>query len=228
MEIQANPTPLTRLETTLVLGGNIMPLAGVWLWDWQVFEIMFLYWIENLVIGALTLVMMLVVAARSGPASLAGGVFMGAFFTVHYGMFCMGHGVFVISLFYPQASEAMAHGGLFAPIEFLRTAELWPGFLWAVAGIMLAQAGRMLHEAGTLRERDFGKIMLSPYGRIIILHVTLIFGGMLVMALDTPVAGLVFLIVLKTAFDLGLIHLLKKKKNHKKKETDETGRDLNA
>ncbi len=140
----------------------------------------------------------------------------------------MGHGVFVISLFYPQASEAMAHGGLFAPIEFLRTAELWPGFLWAVAGIMLAQAGRMLHEAGTLRERDFGKIMLSPYGRIIILHVTLIFGGMLVMALDTPVAGLVFLIVLKTAFDLGLIHLLKKKKNHKKKETDETGRNLNA
>ena len=45
-------------------------------------------------------------------------------------------------------------------------------------------------------------LMTRPYSRIIILHLTVIFGGILVMILQSPGAGLFLLIALKIAFDL--------------------------
>ena len=44
--------------------------------------------------------------------------------------------------------------------------------------------------------------MGAPYGRIVILHVTLIASGFLVQALQAPVAGALLLIGLKLAYDL--------------------------
>ena len=44
--------------------------------------------------------------------------------------------------------------------------------------------------------------MGAPYGRIMILHVTLIASGFLVQALKSPVAGALLLVGLKLAYDL--------------------------
>jgi hypothetical protein len=44
--------------------------------------------------------------------------------------------------------------------------------------------------------------MAEPYKRIIVLHVTIIFGGWFIMLLRSPVPALVLLIALKTAVDL--------------------------
>ena len=44
--------------------------------------------------------------------------------------------------------------------------------------------------------------MMPPYGRIILMHVTIIFGGWLVLALGAPVMALVLLIVLKIISDV--------------------------
>jgi hypothetical protein len=44
--------------------------------------------------------------------------------------------------------------------------------------------------------------MSAPYGRIMILHVTLIASGFLVQALRSPVAGALLLVGLKLAYDL--------------------------
>lgn len=196
----------------LVIGGNAVPLLGVLLWQWNVFELMVLYWIENIVIGFVTLLAMVLISAREGITGLIGGLFMGAFFTVHYGMFCMGHGVFVLALFYEGETNGIDMTGLFALITFLREMDLWPGFYWALAGIIIVQLVQLAHNWSTLAGNELGRVMMSPYGRIIILHITLIFGGMLVMALDEPAAALALLIVLKTGFDLGLLTFGKKRK----------------
>jgi hypothetical protein len=45
-------------------------------------------------------------------------------------------------------------------------------------------------------------LMGAPYGRIVILHVTLIASGFLVQALKAPVVGALLLIGLKLAYDL--------------------------
>jgi hypothetical protein len=38
---------------------NLVPLAGVLLWDWDAVSIIMLYWSENLILGACTLVKMI-------------------------------------------------------------------------------------------------------------------------------------------------------------------------
>ena len=43
--------------------------------------------------------------------------------------------------------------------------------------------------------------MTAPYKRIFVMHLTIIFGGWLVMLLKTPVQALVLLIALKTYVD---------------------------
>jgi hypothetical protein len=48
--------------------------------------------------------------------------------------------------------------------------------------------------------------MARPYGRVVILHVTIILGAVLVAALGQPLALLALLVVLKTALDL-VLHL---------------------
>jgi hypothetical protein len=48
--------------------------------------------------------------------------------------------------------------------------------------------------------------MARPYGRVVILHLTIIVGALLVGVLGQPIALLVLLVVLKTALDL-VLHL---------------------
>ena len=45
-------------------------------------------------------------------------------------------------------------------------------------------------------------LMTAPYKRIVVMHLTLIFGGWLIMALNSPVSALAVLVVLKTMLDL--------------------------
>ena len=48
----------------------------------------------------------------------------------------------------------------------------------------------------------FRSLMHQPYGRVIVLHIAILGGGFLVMALGSPVAGLALLVVLKIALDV--------------------------
>jgi hypothetical protein len=57
--------------------------------------------------------------------------------------------------------------------------------------------------------------MIQPYSRIVLLHITLIFGGFLMMALKSPIMGLLFFILLKIGMDL-LAHLKEHRMDRKR------------
>jgi hypothetical protein len=46
--------------------------------------------------------------------------------------------------------------------------------------------------------------MFAPYGRVIVLHLTILFGAFVAALLGAPIGVLIILVVLKTAFDLRL------------------------
>ena len=46
--------------------------------------------------------------------------------------------------------------------------------------------------------------MFAPYGRLVVLHVTIIFGAVLIGVTGAPAAAIVVLVLLKIALDLGL------------------------
>jgi hypothetical protein len=55
---------------------------------------------------------------------------------------------------------------------------------------------------GEYKKTDAVLLMLQPYGRVVIMHIAILFGGFLVMLLGSPVIGLILLLLLKTFIDI--------------------------
>lgn len=179
---------------------NALPLYGVFAWDWRSFDLIFLYWFENLIIGVFMILRMLL-RPYKGPAEAVARLFTVPFFTVHYGLFCTVHGLFVIELFsggsikihdlfdvYPHIWPVLQHNGLFL-------AAL------ALIALQLADWIRDSIERGWGNDK-LAALTIMPYQRIVILHITIIASGFALSLMNEPVAGLIMLIALKTGFDI--------------------------
>lgn len=93
----------------------------------------------------------------------------------------------------PDTGAQAALADLFVP--------LWPALLALVCshGVSFYAnfLGRKEYIGRTVQEQ-----MAEPYKRIIVMHLTIIFGGWLTLLLRSPVPALILLIALKTAVDL--------------------------
>jgi hypothetical protein len=184
----------------ILLAANLVPVAGVLLWDWSVFALIALFWMENVIVGVFFALRMLCADPRD-PALWAAKLFMVPFFCFHYGMFTAIHGMFVFTLF----------GGKAYPVQDLRVLE--PAAraagelgLWLPLAALLASHGfsflwNYLYR-GEFRHAQLSRLMAKPYGRIVVLHVAIIFGGIAAMALGSPVWALLVLLALKVGLDL--------------------------
>jgi hypothetical protein len=196
----ATAQPGFRLTPTAVvlIAANLVPLVGVLFFGWSVFATLLLFWAENVIVGAFNILRMLV-ADPDNPLAWASKVFMVPFFTFHYGMFVTVHGIFVLQLF----------GGIHAR-GFPTPATFWnavqgAGIAPAVWGLALSHAVSFAFNyigAGQYKIASLPMLMSRPYGRVMILHVVILVGGFLVMALGSPTLPLALLVVLKTALDL--------------------------
>ena len=196
-----------RLTGAILIFANLVPVYGVLVHGWEVFPLILLYWLENLILGALQIVriaMMPLPAEVPVAASVVGKAFMVPFFTVHYFGFCMAHGVFVFTMF----GDGMDPFGM--------------GFLPSVDGIMevvreyhlalpllalaLSHLISLLRHAVFAGERQAFRggqaiMMGGIYKRIFVLHIAILFGSFFVMAIGSPWIALLLLVTLKTVFD---------------------------
>ena len=172
-----------------LIAANLVPVAGVLLLDWRVGDVMLLFWAESAVIGLWNL-------ARLAVIGRWAAIPLGLFFVGHFGGFMAGHLLFVYSIFVQDALGAASLAGV--ATSFL---HLLPGILALVVshGISFFQnfVGRREYATTTLREQ-----MTAPYGRIVVMHLTIILGGILVLAFGDAEAPLVLLVGLKIAVDL--------------------------
>ena len=207
---------LSRPSVVSLLVANLFPLYGVLFLGWNVFLILLVFWLENVTIGAFNVLRMLAAAPRDG-ASWAKKVFLVPFFCVHYGGFCAAHGVFVVAFF----GGFMRGDGTFRDLEGVLGFVRSSGLQWAVLGLVLSHGVSFVMNylrKGEFRNADLDTLMFQPYGRVIILHMTIILGGIAAMALHSPVWALVLLIGLKVIIDLGA-HLKERKKLGRPKDS---------
>jgi hypothetical protein len=206
-----------RLPLVALIAANLLPLIGVLAFDWDAAGLLILYWMENLVVGAYTLVRMI-------RASRMRGVLTGLFFLLHYGAFCGGHGFFLL-VFLHQDDMDGSTGRLLG--EALQDAWLGPlvfiQLLVAVVKTVALQApeyfglpllGFLLsHGISTFMHhlrgnedagRSAGEIMGDPYRRIVLLHVVIIAGGMFVVMTGSGLPMLMMLVILKIGMDIVL------------------------
>ncbi len=223
----------------LLIAVNLLPVAGVLFWGWNVFEIVSLYWFENVVIGAINVLKML---TATGDASdiqpnngvknedpempdylrnpTGGGVinygiklFLVPFFTFHYGMFCFVHGIFVFTLLGGKGGQMM-NGGPFTGMGRMVSQILDSGGKWFIAAIIASHLFSFFYNylaKGEYRRISAPAQMAAPYGRIVVLHIAILFGAFVITALGSPVFLLILLIVGKIVLDAKL-HLRSRNK----------------
>jgi len=190
-----------------LVAANLVPLVGVIAFGWTVFSVILLYWCENVVIGAFNVLRMVTASPRSVAVD-AGKLFFVPFFTVHYGMFTFVHGIFVLALFGPGGGRAFPGPGTF--VAAVGQAGVWYG----VVAIAASHGFSFVHNylmGGEYRNASLAQLMVRPYGRVVILHVTILAGGLLAKAMGAPTVALVVLVGLKTAMDLRA-HLAERRK----------------
>lgn len=207
MDATGQDTAMGRLlDAALAIGSAAVIAWGVLVLGWSVFVVMALFWFENVVIGGFNVLRMLVSGARMGGAGIVGAVFMSAFFTVHYGLFTAVHGVFVVMLFgMPELGREVMNGGLSGPLTQMTERLFTDSEGWlAILAIIAMHAVSFVQWAFATREQPtpLKELMGAPYGRMVVLHITLIAGGFLIMSLHAPVLGVLLLLAVKLGYDL--------------------------
>jgi hypothetical protein len=181
---------------------NLIPILGVLFWGWSAFALIFLYWAENVALGMRTLGMMAGAAFLVEPKQPAVFFGLGSFFSIHYGIFCFVHGVFVLATFGESVLTGVDIYDLAGATRVL--IEAYPNMAYgliSIAGWQLLMLV-LFFMRGEARRSEVNALMFSPYPRIVILHITIIVGGAMVIALGQPVVGLLLLTLIKTAFDI--------------------------
>lgn len=194
-----------NLTTAALVIVNLVPLVGVLFFEWTVFEILLLFWAENLVIGVINVARYWTLYEKRNHAMLLLYI---PFFCLHYGAFALGHLVFLVSIFRPEDPNAWSLTALLVPILALIASHAYSYFA---------------HFIGQREYLDVSpqQLMSQPYKRVVVLHLAIVLGGGLVMWMGEPLMALVVLVLLKIAFDVPA----HRREHRDKAEREKTRRD---
>lgn len=197
---------------SLVLS-NLVPLFGVLFFGWSVSSILILYWSENVIIGFYNVLKMSCAQGKRNKTKLSLGqrttpitqrLYLIGFFIVHFGIFTFGHAAFVFSFFgteqptfkslLPALLSLFISHGVSAYVHFIKNGEY--------------------------RRVSSADLFFQPYKRVVIMHLTIIFGAWLSLVFKLPSLVLVVLISLKITVDI-FLH----RKEHRKFSREQNPRN---
>ncbi len=188
---------LSKPSVWALIIANLYPIIGVIFFDWQTYPLLLFFWTENLVIGFYTVLKMLV--ASGDNAKPAVKLFTVPFFCLHYGIFTLVHGVFVVALFGSILADDSINAGT------LTQQVLDYQLFWGVLALLISHGISFFKNyigRNEYQQAELTKLMFQPYGRVVILHITIIIGGFLSVFLGSPLVALLFLIILKIVIDI--------------------------
>lgn len=191
-----------------IIAANLAPLVALFLFHWDVFSLLFLFWLENVIIGVFNVLKMLLAGVGAKDLPPFGWVFFTAlkcflipFFCFHYGLFTFVHGMFIVGFFDKPVLHEFGVLNLQLITQIVRENHLEWSFASLAAGHLISFVWDYLW-SGEFRRSNPMELMAQPYRRVVVMHLTVIAGGFLTMALKQPEAALVFLVALKVTADL--------------------------
>jgi len=171
-----------RALSALIIA-NLFPILGLIFWNWSVGDIIKYFWLENVAIG---LINVFKLALAKPEASQFEKFFFIPFFIVHFGGFSFGHAIFIQAFFNISLAPSLLLLSQLAILFFSHFVSFIDNFVMKKEYL----------------KTSTGQQMIQPYSRIIVVHLTIIFGGMLSMMFGTSLWALAVLILIKTFIDL--------------------------
>ncbi|MRX27239.1 DUF6498-containing protein [Kangiella sp. HZ709] len=183
----------------LLLALNLIPLIGVILWQWDIFIVIWLFWLENAVIGAFNCLKIL--ASKGGdqlsvtPKSWRSNIGLAVFFVFHYGFFTSAHAMIILEIF-SKSFDGEPWDIWHWTWSWLQSIDgtLWLAVLAMVAYWLFDTIQFYLHESSN---KQPSKQMVEPYSRIIIAHVVLLLGAIFVVKFGFELAVIILLVLIK-------------------------------
>ncbi len=181
------PHAVFTLPLVLLIVSNLLPIAGAIQFGWNLYTLLLLYWIENAIVGILTIAKM-TNASKKGELGKSRS-YQAIFFVAHYSTFWVLHGVVLVTVF--QIAGARTHG-------------MWQLFL--VTLLLYAVHHGVSHRKNWLGLGEYERmsstdVMALPYVRVGgVLLLTLV-GGVVVWQLGEPPMALAALAALKLIVD---------------------------
>ena len=177
----------------------MLPLVAVLTGSAGLGDVLVIYWFENVIVWFTTILRILTAGAvdeAAGPSrTILGNVLLAGFFTFHFGLFTLVHGVFSFSL-------ARLTGG------FTGEPTTWLLILLAITASHLISLGLNWFGRGERKAATARQAMVMPYPRMVVLHLSVLGAFFLLLALPSVAADAVvpvaFLCVLKTGVDVWL------------------------
>jgi len=195
------------LAAAMLILSNLVPLAGILFWGWDVFVLLCLYCLETAVIGFWTIARVATMSRDPGSVagrSIAGTLGLAGFFAVHAGLFMTVHMAFIYILFAgPWA------GRIHDARDFIRLIVIGKDLWIPLLALFVAQGAVFINDAvnrfvfakAPLTGADTGAIMGGFYKRIVIMHLTIMGGAFIAQAIGTA-APLIVLVLLKIAIEI--------------------------
>ncbi len=200
-----------------IIAANLVPAVGLLFFGWDVFSLVFLYWFENVVIGVYQALRMALAGGltplpmdrivitnptamqaefqrKLGNVSAGLKYFLIPFFCVHYGVFCFGHGLFVMNFFGHRGAAATQAARFQAPDNVglaMIALIVIHGFIFVKDYVL----------DGEWKNASAAQLMMEPYGRIVTLHIFIMSSALFVNKFNMVPAVLLAVVFIKTAWD---------------------------
>jgi uncharacterized protein DUF6498 len=190
---EAAPPPVDSPSVVALIAANVVPLIGVLFFGWDLANLLILYWAESAVIGFYTALKIAIVGRIAAVAAVP-------FFVGHFGGFMVMHFLLIYSFFVrgiaasgPDLPVPAALQRVFAPLSL------------SLATLFVSHGVSFF--SNFIRQREYERtrvsaLMTAPYNRIVLMQLTLIFGGWVVILTRNATAALALLVLAKTAADV--------------------------
>jgi hypothetical protein len=192
------------LSNPMVLIGlavDLLPIYAVFAWGWNAVPLVMLYWMENIIAGAMTIPRIVISGASFGWGGVIGGVLMSVFFVFHYGLFCLVHGTFLIAFATfgnPEGMGSAPFMDLTGMFQFgLQSGLHVDWIIYAIAGFQVLVFVREFLIKGEWKNSNPMAEMFAPYSRIIVLHFGIFAGAAALFLLGQPMVGVLALILFR-------------------------------
>ncbi len=183
----------TSLPDLIAFGIGI---GVAWWTGWDTLTLVWSLWLSSLVVGFISIIIGIVGTARStqqalinglpdasatasttlariaGPLAFVYGMFLLAFFTLHFGGFHWGHSIF-LNMFFPlDGSDPATRQPFMQPHEYLRVIELgW----WFIPLALIAERKYLFGTTASGPSLAPDARMSAPYRNVVCLHLLIFF-----------------------------------------------------